>query len=394
VRILISTFPGYGHFLPLVPLAWAARGAGHEVLVVTAGHALEASGRAGLPAVDAQPGFDMGSLFHAARDRAGGGFPSMAQMNGAVDAFSEAMLPMTARLFAAMSERMMDGTVAVARAWRPDLVVHSYGHAAGPTAAAAVGAPSVLHGLGAMSMPTRLLDLVEEATRPAVERARVGAPAQPAAMLDVSPPRLRAQVWPSSWPMRYVPFNGGGVLPDWLSPSSGPPGRARVCVTLGTVVPLMAGTDGLGDIVRVLAELDVEVVLALGEADASSVGAVPDNVRVVGWVPLSALLPTCAAIVHHGGAGTVMNAACAGVPQLVLPRGPNLDSARTVERGGIGLAVLPEAVEPVRVRECLSRLLTEASFRRAADEVRREIEAQPSPAEVAARLPSLVAEAV
>jgi UDP:flavonoid glycosyltransferase YjiC (YdhE family) len=56
MRILFSTFPGLGHFFPLVPLAWAARTAGHEVLVATTSRALEACGQAGLPAVEAAPG--------------------------------------------------------------------------------------------------------------------------------------------------------------------------------------------------------------------------------------------------------------------------------------------------------------------------------------------------
>src|SRR5213595_2083268 len=66
MRLLFSTFPGLGHFFPIVPLAWAARAAGHETLIVTAGPALAAAGQAGLPAVDAAPGVD---LWATMRDR-------------------------------------------------------------------------------------------------------------------------------------------------------------------------------------------------------------------------------------------------------------------------------------------------------------------------------------
>ena len=72
---------------------------------------------------------------------------------------------------------------------------------------------------------------------------------------------------------------------------------------------------------RVARHLDAEFVLALGDADPSSLGELPDNVRAAGWVPLSALLPTCAALVHHGGAGSTLTAIDAGVTQLVLPHG-------------------------------------------------------------------------
>ena len=54
--------------------------------------------------------------------------------------------------------------------------------------------------------------------------------------------------------------------------------------------------------------LDAEFVLALGDADPSPLGELPDNARVAGWVPLSALLPTCVVLVHHGGAGLTLTA--------------------------------------------------------------------------------------
>jgi UDP:flavonoid glycosyltransferase YjiC (YdhE family) len=48
-------------------------------------------------------------------------------------------------------------------------------------------------------------------------------------------------------------------------------------------------------------------------------GPLPDRVFVTGPVPHGALFPRCALIVHHGGAGTTMSAARAGVPQLLVP---------------------------------------------------------------------------
>jgi vancomycin aglycone glucosyltransferase len=51
----------------------------------------------------------------------------------------------------------------------------------------------------------------------------------------------------------------------------------------------------------------------LGEAE------LPPTVRVVGALPHGKLFPRCAAVVHHGGAGTTATAARAGVPQLLVP---------------------------------------------------------------------------
>ncbi|GHG98061.1 hypothetical protein Srubr_41770 [Streptomyces rubradiris] len=42
---------------------------------------------------------------------------------------------------------------------------------------------------------------------------------------------------------------------------------------------------------------------------------------MVGWALLSTLLTTCDAIIHHGGAGTTLASAHAGVPRLAIPHG-------------------------------------------------------------------------
>ena len=44
-----------------------------------------------------------------------------------------------------------------------------------------------------------------------------------------------------------------------------------------------------------------------------------ENVRLVDYVPHAKLFPKMAAVVHHGGAGTIHTAAVAGVPQVVIP---------------------------------------------------------------------------
>lgn len=44
---------------------------------------------------------------------------------------------------------------------------------------------------------------------------------------------------------------------------------------------------------------------------------VPSNVRVVEWVPINHLLPTCSLHIHHGGNGTAMAAVVNKVPHIV-----------------------------------------------------------------------------
>jgi UDP:flavonoid glycosyltransferase YjiC (YdhE family) len=157
------------------------------------------------------------------------------------------------------------------------------------------------------------------------------------------------------------------------------------------VVPYTAGVGVLAGVIEAVSELDAEVVLALGEADRSTLGPLPGNVRTTGWVPLSALVPTCRVLVHHGGAGSTMNALVAGVVQLVLPHGADqFANAAAVQRRGVGLSHLPGEADPSTLRRSLHRLLAEPEFFQAADEVSREIAALPPPAEMVLRLESRI----
>src|SRR5690625_5050066 len=57
MNILFVANPALSHILPMVPLAWACRAAGHEVMVATCGF-VEHVKSAGLPVVDVAPEFD------------------------------------------------------------------------------------------------------------------------------------------------------------------------------------------------------------------------------------------------------------------------------------------------------------------------------------------------
>lgn len=48
MRVLFTTTPGRGHFFPMVPLAWALRCAGHQVVVAAPPQIAESVRAAGL----------------------------------------------------------------------------------------------------------------------------------------------------------------------------------------------------------------------------------------------------------------------------------------------------------------------------------------------------------
>lgn len=403
MRILFTTFVGLGHFFPLVPLAWAARAAGHDVLFVSAGPPVEACARAGLPAVDAAPGLDLMQMMRGRREAwARQGLPEGASPFAQDPLSRPEWRPRIAARLAEVGGRMLDGTVDAARAWRPDLVVHTPLEAAGPVAAAILGVPRVLHGLGPAALRPGarggvqdMASLISEALRPAAERHGWAGPVPaPAAAVDICPPSMRPEGGAAdgvAWTARYIPYNGGGALPGWLLESAP---RPRLCLTLGTVLPGVAGVASgpLGAVLQAVRDLPVDVVLALGGADASALGELPSNVFAIGWLPLSALVPTCAAVVHHGGAGTTMNALVAGVPQLVLPHTADQpENAAAVEARGAGAMLRLDEATPQAVSERLHRLLEDPGCREAARQVSREIAALPAPADLVPRLADLVA---
>ena len=54
MRVLCTAVPGSGLFLPTVPLAWALRAAGHEVLLLNNGVGARAAAGAGLSTMDVE----------------------------------------------------------------------------------------------------------------------------------------------------------------------------------------------------------------------------------------------------------------------------------------------------------------------------------------------------
>jgi UDP:flavonoid glycosyltransferase YjiC (YdhE family) len=156
------------------------------------------------------------------------------------------------------------------------------------------------------------------------------------------------------------------------------------------VLPLSGDLSELGAFLQECGGLDIEVILAMGEEQAVALGPVPDNVRVAGWIPLSTVLPTCAAIVHHGGAGTALTALAHGVPQLVIPQlADQPANAAVIAARGVGLACSPDEADAASVKASLLRLLELPDYRRTAREVQAEIAAQPSPSDLVARLEEL-----
>lgn len=76
------------------------------------------------------------------------------------------------------------------------------------------------------------------------------------------------------------------------------------------------------------------------------------------YLPLRALLPRAAALIHHGGIGTTAQGLAAGLPQLLMPMSYDQpDNAARLGRLGVGAALPPARFTGPRVADALAMLL-------------------------------------
>ncbi|MFI4874972.1 MAG: glycosyltransferase [Blastopirellula sp. JB062] len=84
----------------------------------------------------------------------------------------------------------------------------------------------------------------------------------------------------------------------------------------------------------------------------------PRDVRHFAYVPLSQLLPRSAALVYHGGIGTLSQACAAGVPHLIMPLSHDQpDNAERIERLRLGSTLYPAQFQAKNIAEKLRYLL-------------------------------------
>jgi UDP:flavonoid glycosyltransferase YjiC (YdhE family) len=115
-----------------------------------------------------------------------------------------------------------------------------------------------------------------------------------------------------------------------------------------------------------VAGLDVHAVLTLGPALDRDALDVPDGIEVLDFGDHDRLMPTCAAVVGHGGLGTMLRALAHGLPQLLLPLGRDqVFNASRIEQLDAGIALSLDAPAQ-RIRTALRTLLSEPRFATAA----------------------------
>jgi rhamnosyltransferase subunit B len=181
--------------------------------------------------------------------------------------------------------------------------------------------------------------------------------------LDLKPMRRLFQNWLS--PQRVI-----GFFPEWYAPpqTDWPPniqlvgfprfdGRQqnvlsdellRFCHTGPAPVVFTFGTGMRHSAALFRASLEaadrcgVRAILLTKHRDQLP-ELLPSSVLHCTFAPFRELFPLCAAVVHHGGIGTVAEALTAGTPQLIRPLCfDQPDNGHRIERLGAGLWIAPQ----------------------------------------------------
>lgn len=372
MRVLLTTKRGAGHFGPLIPFARALRCAGDAVLVAAPDSARPMIRAEGFPArfFDDAPDEERDAIFAAA----------VATQAPASYVFAEAFARVDARV-------ALPGMLDICHSWKPDLVMSEITEFAGPIAAASLGVPAISVGISqqgrseAVAAAAELLPVLDELG------AKIGLPPDPDGQRLLSLPYFTLMPEALEEPsMRSA--RAAWRFSDRDEPADGPASdrwpsdeRPLVYVTFGSVAPTMELFPGVyRGAIEAFSALPVRVLVTLGrDRDPAELGPVPGNVEVEGWVPQRDVMPHAAAMVCHGGSGTLTMGLAAGVPMAVVPLFADQTwNAERVEAIGAGIVLAGGADAVAGLGDAVSKLLVDPAYRANAERVAEQMAALPS----------------
>ena len=175
--------------------------------------------------------------------------------------------------------------------------------------------------------------------------------------------------------------------PGWAGELALPPGDAPL-VLVGLSSTYQAQEDVLRRTATALGTLPVRALLTTGPMVEPL--PAPSNVSVVAAAPHAAVLPHAAAVVTHGGHGTVIKALAAGVPLVLMPMGRDQpDNAARVLAAGAGVR-LRQSASPAKIAAAIRTVLEDESYRAAAQRLATAIAGETDEDRAAAELEQLV----
>jgi UDP:flavonoid glycosyltransferase YjiC (YdhE family) len=381
MRILFSGTPGYGHLLPLVPLARAFRQQGADVAVTTSESLSAFFAAEEMELLPAGPPLDvmLAELF----ERFGG--PQEAEFGKPQPEVPSAVI---AEFFAGIRvDRTFDQALTAARSWKPDLVVGEHYDFVGPLLAAELGVPAAVldiappfgaefDALTANVVSSRYAD-------------RGLTPSAPRWTFDMWPASLQAEGWVEPQPhftLRPEAHRAAGWLPTAAVRAH--QSRPTILVSFGTI---HSAPEVIAPILRELAQQDVDIKATLGPSSRADFDLDADNVTFVGFTPLAELLQGVDVLVGAGGAGTTAGALAAGIPLVTVALAADqFLIAERVAAAGAGIVLPHFAGGPEAVTKAAFEILANAPYKAAAQRVAAEIAGLASPGDVASLLRTAV----
>jgi UDP-N-acetylglucosamine:LPS N-acetylglucosamine transferase len=370
MRVLFTSMRATGHLQPLVPFIKACLKRGHDVAVASPAEMAERVAKSGAKFIPfAHPG-----------DAALG--PLWARFRVAPP--EEGRRVVLGEIFAGLLVKAgLPDMIGIVEKFRPDVVVREAQEFNGLLAAEKHGVPHVR-----VAITLGNLGMVLPIQAPALDSHRAGI----GLSLDPSGERVLNAVAITQIPLSLeFPDTLGAsrvkryrdarhetaALPDWWRGSRDP----LVYLTLGTVTGDMEiHRDKFRFMLDAVAGLPIRVLLTTGVDPALvSLGDVPDNVHVEQFVPQADVLGHAAVVVCHGGSGTVIGSLAAGVPLVIAPLfADQPENSQRINDVGAGIGLAQGQVTKQAVRDALSRVLAEPSFRSGARRLADEIAALPS----------------
>lgn len=359
MKALFTTFPAYGHLLPMLPLARAVAAAGDDVVIAT--HAELHGAATGLRTRESGPA--LAALLAENESRFA---QDVLGYRNDSDAAPDLLAATVALFTTTYADVAFDEMLALVTDERPDVLVAEMWDFVTPLVAHRLGIPYVTF----THSPATVIDpiLAAGAEKAGARRG-----------LPVPTPLATVRLWPE-WLEALPVAPDDAALPisssayDTPAPLDLPAftgDRPVVLVTLGTVVDDL---DLLRSAVAAVLESGADALVTTGfTATPDDLEADPARVRAVSFAPIGRLLDRVQAVVAAGGSGTTLAALSRGLPILFVPKMANQPQVAAAVTGfGAGLTpeVLPAAVPT---------LLGDPELRGRAAEARDRLAARPSP---------------
>ena len=373
MRILFTCAGGLGHLYPLLPLARAARAAGHQVLFAApAGSAADVR-RLGYPVAVSSDG-------EAPREAA--------EFWGQLPRQDDPNTYVIAGLFGGLRVKNSLARVrALVHDFGPDLVISECMEFAAPLVAERLDIPQISVLIAGTEMPGfQVAPLLEQ-----LNRWRVGLGLGPAAAAPWHTEACATWLPPLIQPAVSRPGRAGfRYRYEYAEPAAAGPSdaaewggrRATVYATLGSAAPGQAAAVGVyRGMLEGLGAADAEVLFSIGSLDPGVLGPVPANVTVTAYARQREAM-TRDVVVHHGGSGTTVATLFSARPAVVVPIFADQPyNAATLVRSGLGVRVGPPAVAD-ELPGAIATVVQDNGFRARVEQIAAEMAAVPAAEDV------------